>query len=142
MVHYQVSGLSDKYRVMQRKREGETPEAVEVPSAVEVSTIVSRKQPPQPKANDSPRPTPIVWSAEPEGKTATPIRCKAEGPSFGCCNVLRSTGNVEQLNHAGCFPMKTEQIIVSLEHRSLWQEFFCRGTEMIVNRAGRYVSKC
>ena len=144
MVHYQVSGLSDKYRVMQRKREGETPEAVEVPSAVEVSTIVSRKHPPpqQLKASDSPHPAPIVWSAEPEGKTATPIRCKAEGPSFGCCNVLRSTGNVEQLNHAGCFPMKTEQIIVSLEHRSLWQEFFCRGTEMIVNRAGRYVSKC
>ena len=138
MVHYQVSGLSDKYRVMQRKREGETPEAVEVPSTVEVATIVSRKQL---KANDSSRPAPIAWSSEPEGKTATPIRCKAEGPSFGCCSVLRSTGNVEQLNHAGCFPMKTEQIIVSLEHRSLWQEFFCRGTEMIVNRAGRYVSE-
>ena len=140
MVHYQVSGLSDKYRVMQRKREGETPEAVEVPSAVEVATIVSRKQP-QLKVNDSPRLVPIAWSAEPEDKIATPIRCKTEGPSFGCCSVLRSTGNVEQLNHAGCFPMKTEQIMVSLEHRSLWQEFFCRGTEMIVNRAGRYASK-
>lgn len=138
MVHYQVSGLSDKYRVMQRKQEGEAQEAVEGPGAVEVSTIVSRKQP-QVKANNSPRPASIAWS-EPEDKTATPIRCKTEGPSFGCCSVLRSTGNVEQLNHTGCFPMKTEQIIVSLEHRSLWQEFFCRGTEMIVNRAGRYAN--
>ena len=135
MVHYQVSGSSDKYRVMQRKQEGETTEAPEVPAAVEVVTIVTRKQP-QLKANESPRPAPIVWS-EPEEKTATPIRCKTEGPSFGCCSVLRSTGNVEQLNHTSCFPIKAEQIIVNLEHRSLWQEFFCRGTEMIVNRAGR-----
>ena len=139
MVHYQVSGLSDKYRVMQRKQEGEKQAAVEVPAAMEVSTVIARKQS-QPKANESPRLAPIAWS-EPEEKTATPIRCKAEGPAFGCCSVLRSTGNVEQLNHSGCFPVKTEQIVVSLEHRSLWQEFFCRGTEMIVNRAGRYANK-
>lgn len=121
---------------MQRK-EGETQEAVEVPAAVvEVSTIVSPKQP-QLKANESTRPKPIAWS-EPEDKTATPIRCKTEGPLFGCCSVLRSTGNIEQFNHSGCFSMKTDQIVVSLEHKSLWQEFFCRGTEMIVNRAGRY----
>lgn len=135
LVHYQVSGLSDKYRVMQRKHQPETREATEVPAAVEVSTIVSRNQP-QGKTSEAPRQAPIAWS-EPEEKTATPIRCKTEGTSFGCCSVLRSTGNVDQLNNSGCFPMKTEQIVVSLEHRSLWQEFFCRGTEMIVNRAGR-----
>ena len=140
MVHYQLSGLSDKYRVMQRKQEQE---AVELPAAVEVSAIVSRKQPQLKATNESPRPAPITWS-EPEDKTATPIRCKTEGASFGCCGVLRSTGNVEQFNHSSCFPIKTEQIVVNLEHRSLWQEFFCRGTEMIVNRAGRYtiLTKC
>lgn len=122
---------------MQRKQEGETQEAVEVSAAVEVSTIISRKQL-QAKGKDPPlRPASIAWT-EPEEKTATPIICKSEGTSFGCCSVLRSTGNVEALNHTNCFPMKAEQIIVSLEHRSLWQEFFCRGTEMIVNRAGRY----
>jgi len=121
---------------MQRKQEGETQEVVEVPAAaVEVSAVVSRKQM-QLKASNSPRPAPIAWT-EPEDRTATPIVCKTEGTSFGCCTVLRSTGNVEKLNQSGCFPMKTEQILVSLEHRSLWQEFFCRGTEMIVNRAGR-----
>ena len=123
---------------MQRKQEGEKQEAVEAPTATELSTVIARKQL-QPKANESPRLAPIAWS-EPEEKTATPIRCKTEAPAFGCCSVLRSTGNVEQLNHSGCFPMKTEQIVVSLEHRSLWQEFFCRGTEMIVNRAGRYAN--
>jgi len=120
---------------MQRKQESETPEVVDAP-ATDASTIVARKL--QLKLIETPRPAPIPWKKASEA-TTTPFQCKTEKTSFGCCGVLRNTGNVNPVAIRNNYPVSPDQIAVTLEHRSLWQEFFCRGTEMIVNRAGRLV---
>jgi len=121
---------------MQRKQESETPEVVDAPSTA-ASTLVARKL--QLKLIETPLPAPISWKKPSSETTATPFQCKTEKTSFGCCGVLRNTGNVNPVTIRNNYPASPDQITVTLEHQSLWQEFFCRGTEMIVNRAGRLV---
>ena len=52
--------------------------------------------------------------------------------------VAMGTGSTEPIKKRTKFVRPNSAIEITLEGKNLWDEFCRRGTEMIVNRSGRY----